>query len=73
MAVILSLLILGLRVFISIKTLFLLGKCYFYPETYSIDGLKWYVCFFIFDMWFMKINTMYYEPKVSDEDKGQNN
>jgi len=61
-----------LRVFLSIKAMIILGKCYFYPDTYSLDGLKWYVCFFIFDMWFMKINAAYYEPKINDREDKEN-
>lgn len=67
MGTLLSIIVLGIRVFISITALLILAKCYLYPDEFPIDGLKWYVCFFIFDMWFMKVNALHYEPKVEEK------
>lgn len=51
--------------------MFVLAKCYLYPDDFPIDGLKWYVCFFIFDMWFMKVNALHYEQKVHEKNEEQ--
>lgn len=71
MGILLSLIVLGIRVFIAIRAMFVLAKCYLYPDDFPIDGLKWYVCFFIFDMWFMKVNALHYEQKVHEKNEEQ--
>lgn len=47
------------RIYLAVKIGYLLVMCYFYPEQYNILDLRWYMYFFVFDSWFMRVNERY--------------
>jgi len=56
---IVQIIVIGFRLFLAVKVGFLLIMCYFFPEKYNILDLRWYMYFFVFDAWFMRVNDRY--------------
>jgi hypothetical protein len=42
-----------IRIFVFAKVFFLLCMTYYYPESYNISLLNWWMYFLIFDIWIM--------------------
>jgi len=58
------------RIFIGCKFAYLLFMINYYPDGYKVESLYWFICYFIGDMWFMRLNREYYtEGKEDDEDE----
>jgi len=47
------------RIYLAVKVGYLLVMCYLYPEQYNILDLRWYMYFFVFDSWFIRVNERY--------------
>ena len=47
--------------------------CYFYPDQYNVLDLRWYMYFFIFDAWVMRVQEKYHKvDNNNDEVKTEN-
>jgi hypothetical protein len=40
-----------IRIYVFAKVFFLMCMTYYYPESYPIDTLTWWMYFLIFDIW----------------------
>ena len=40
-----------IRIYVFAKVFFLMWVTYYYPETYPISTLTWWIYFLIFDIW----------------------
>ena len=40
-----------IRIYVFAKVFFLMWVTYYYPETYPINNLTWWIYFLIFDIW----------------------
>lgn len=58
-----------IRIYVFAKVFFLLFMTYYYPETYSIDTLTWWIYFLVFDIWLshMLPNSKQETEKNNDE------
>ena len=61
------------RIYLFIKVGYLLTMCYFYPDQYNVLDLRWYMYFFIFDAWVMRVQEKYHKvDNNNDEVKTEN-
>jgi len=56
------------RIYLFVKVGYLLTMCYFHPEQYNILDLRWYMYFFVFDAWTMRVKERYHQVE-SEKDE----
>lgn len=71
MLLIYSLFYIFVRIYVFAKVFFLMWMTYYYPETYPISSLTWWMYFLIFDIWLATIipNTDIKKPKNDKKDE----
>lgn len=74
MFTLIEILVLIARTFVAFKFAYLLFQTQLDPESYKIDSLYWYVCYFVGDLWLIKINQQYVtDDKEKEEKKEEEN
>lgn len=57
-----------IRIYVFAKIFFLMFMTYFYPESYTIDTLTWWIYFLVFDIWLSQMLPDSKRVKKNDND-----
>jgi hypothetical protein len=69
MLVIIAFIYVFFRIYVFAKIFFLLTMTYYYPESYPLTLLTWWIYFLVFDIW---IDTMLNKRKNTEEKNDEN-